>query len=83
MAIKIKLLKTPGCGACEKSKKAIEKVSEDFDIDFDEIDLTEEPEYAREYRVMTAPGILIDGEKEFEGGVTEKQLKEKLEEKQR
>lgn len=79
MTVEVKMLKTPGCGACKKSRKTVEKVSEDFDIDFEVIDLTENPEYAQQYRVMSAPGIVIDGEKVFEGGVKEKELRQKLE----
>jgi len=74
------MLKTPGCKRCDSSRNAIEAVMEDYDIDFEEIDLTEEPEYAQEYQVMAAPGIIIDGEKAFQGGVTEEQLRTKLDE---
>ncbi|MFB6158633.1 MAG: thioredoxin family protein [Candidatus Nanohalobium sp.] len=80
MSFEIKMLKTPSCGACKKSRKAIEKVSEEFDIDLEIIDLTENPEYAQKYKVMAAPGIIIDGEKQFEGGVKPKELRKKLEE---
>lgn len=78
MTIEILMLKTPGCKSCASSRNAIEAVMDDYDIDFEEIDLTEEPEYAQEYQVMAAPGIVINGEKAFQGGISEKQLRNKL-----
>lgn len=75
------MLKTPGCGACKKSRHAIEAVQEDYDFAFEVIDLTDQPELAQEYSVMSAPGIVIDGELVFQGGVTEKQLRVELDER--
>lgn len=80
MTVEVKMLHTPGCKACEKSRKTIEAVQEDYDFTFKDVDLTDNPELAAEYQVMSAPGIVIDGELEFQGGVTEKKLRNKLDE---
>lgn len=75
------MLKTSGCGACRKARHAIEAVQEEYSFTFEVIDLTEQPELAQEYNVMSAPGILIDGDLVFQGSVTEKQLRAELEER--
>lgn len=75
----VKMLKTPGCKSCETSRQVIESLQDELDFTFEVIDLTERPELAQEYRVMAAPGIVIDGELVFQGGVSEHELREKLE----
>lgn len=75
------ILSTPGCAHCASAKKAAEAIKTDYpDLQIKEIDLIDEPEYAMQYSVMTAPGIVINGKLEFTGGVTENQLRKKLDE---
>lgn len=78
MATEIMMLTAPDCTDCDASKKAIQSVMEEYEIEFTEIDVTEQPEYAREYRILAAPGIIIDGTQEFHGRVTERDLRETL-----
>ncbi|MDY6778880.1 MAG: thioredoxin family protein [Candidatus Nanohaloarchaea archaeon] len=75
----VKMLKTPGCKSCERSREVIKSLQDEFDFVFEEIDLTERPELAQEYQVMAAPGIVIDGELVFQGGVSEQELRDELE----
>lgn len=79
--IEVTLLKTPGCEACKRSRQTIEAVQEEYDFSFAVIDLTEQPELAQEYPVMSAPGIVIDGELVFQGGVSKQELREALDER--
>lgn len=78
MTVDIQMLYTPGCRGCAKARNVLDAVQKDYDINVTEADLTERPELAQEYGVMTAPGIVIDGELAFQGGVTEKQLRQAL-----
>lgn len=72
--MKVTLLTTPGCAVCEKVKGILNNLGVEYDI----IDVTEQPEMLEKYPFMAAPGIVIDGKLEFSGDVSEKELKEKL-----
>lgn len=76
--IEVTMLHTPGCKSCEKARRTIETVAEEYPVEFEEKDLTENPELAAEYSVMTAPGIVVDGELVFQGGVSEQELRDEL-----
>lgn len=81
MAIEVTMLHTPGCKSCAKARTVIQRVADDYDITFEAVDLTENPEIAAEYRVMSAPGIVMDGELVFQGGVSEAELRAALDER--
>ncbi len=77
--MKIDLLTMPGCGHCVKAKQIVEKVKADFpEMEVTVHDITENPELAQQYMLMTAPGVVIDGELVFSGGLDEKKLRERL-----
>ncbi|GMR05305.1 MAG: hypothetical protein BMS9Abin24_105 [Thermodesulfobacteriota bacterium] len=79
--MKIELLTMPDCGHCAAAKVTIEKVRADFpEMEVDIIDVTENPEAAQKYMLMSAPGVVIDGKLEFTGGVTLDKLRKKLSE---
>lgn len=78
MVTEITMLTAPSCTDCEASKEAILSVMGEYEIEFEEIDATEQPEYAAEYRILAAPGILIDGTLEFHGRVSERELRQTL-----
>lgn len=76
---KIDLLTMPGCSHCAHAKQVLDKVAPDYsDLEVVIHDITEEPELAGQYMLMTAPGIVIDGELVFTGGVDEVKLREYL-----
>lgn len=77
----LKLLTTPGCTHCAEVKKTINKIKPDFpELKVEIIDVTEHPEVAQQYFLMSAPGIVINGKLEFTGGVSERELRKKLKE---
>ena len=77
--MKIDLLTMPGCGHCANAKQILEKVKPDFpELEVVIHDITENPEIAQQYMLMTAPGVVIDGELVFSGGLDEKKLRERL-----
>jgi len=79
--VELKLLTSPGCSHCAKTKELLKKIKPDFPkLKIKEIDITKHPEEVTKYSLMSTPGIVINGKLEFSGGATEKQLREKLKE---
>lgn len=77
--MKIDLLTMPGCSHCAHAKQVVEKVRPDYPgLELVIHDITEEPELAGQYMLMSAPGVVIDGELVFTGGVDEAKLREHL-----
>jgi glutaredoxin len=75
----VEFITMPGCVQCAKAKAVIEKVKPDFsDMRVTYLDATEHPELIEKYKIMSAPGIIIDGDLAFTGGVSEAALRERL-----
>lgn len=69
--IEIQILTTPGCTNCEAAKKVLEsvvkEVCQEKEIRIEEIDLVDHPDIAVKHKIMSAPGIVINGKLEFLG----------------
>jgi len=79
--IKLEEVTTPGCVECERFKKTWEEIKNDFlDVEFREIDGTAEEgqELIQKHGILSAPGIIINGELFSTGGVNKEKLIEKL-----
>lgn len=77
--IEILFITVPNCVQCAKAKKVIDKVRPDFpDMKVEYIDVTEQPEILQKYRVMSSPGIVINGKLEYTGGLDEAAFRERL-----
>lgn len=77
--IEVLFITIPNCTQCAKAKKAIEKVQPDFpDLKVEYIDVTQHPEILQQYRVLSAPGIVINGKLEYTGGLDETAFREHL-----
>ncbi len=77
--MKIELLTMPGCPHCAHAKEVLERVSPDYpDLELVIHDLAKEPELASRYMLMSAPGVVIDGELAFSGGLKEAELRQRL-----
>jgi len=62
----VQVLSTPGCAGCDQIKELITDVLASFpDLSWEEIDLTEQPEVAGRYSLMSVPAIVIGGELTF------------------
>lgn len=62
----------PNCAQCAKAKKVIEKVQPDFpDMKVTYIDVTQQPKILQTHRVLSSPGIVINGKLEYTGGLDE------------
>ena len=69
----------PNCAQCAKAKHVIEKVQPDFpDLKVEYVDVTQHPEILQQYRVLSAPGIVINGKLEYTGGLDETAFREHL-----
>ncbi len=79
--IKLELLTMPGCVHCAAAKETVEKVKTGFpEMVVEIIDVTENPEVAQKYMLMSAPGVVINGKLEFTGGVNAELLRKRLHE---
>lgn len=77
--IEVRVITVPDCVQCDKAKKVIEKVKRDIpDMTVEYIDVTEHPEILQKYRVMSAPGIVINGKLEYTGGLDETAFRDRL-----
>lgn len=69
----------PNCVQCAKAKHVIEKVQPDFpELKVEYLDVTVHPEILQQYRVLSAPGIVLNGKLEYTGGLEEGAFRERL-----
>jgi glutaredoxin len=74
----IELVTSPGCTKCAAVRSTIHHVLQDISAEYTEIDLTEHPEYARDYHLLSAPAVIINGQLEFHGRVSATALRHRL-----
>ena len=78
----VQVLSTPGCAECAAAKRALERIRPDYPVlQVEEIDVSEQPEVAARYGLLSAPGIVVDGELVAAGHVSEAELRRKLDER--
>jgi len=62
----VQVLSTPGCAGCDQIKQLVTDVLAGFPgLSWEEIDLTEYPEVAGRYSIMSVPAVVIGGELAF------------------
>lgn len=77
--IEVLFITVPNCAQCAKAMKVIEKVQPDFpELKVEYVDVTVHPEILQQYRVLSAPGIVINGKLEYTGGLDEAAFREQL-----
>jgi len=77
--IDVLFITVPNCPQCAKARHVIEKVQPDFpDLKVEYLDVTVHPEILQQYRVLSAPGIVINGKLEYTGGLDEIAFRERL-----
>lgn len=78
--MKVELFYSPGCSACSaaqaKLKEAVKEAVKD--IEWRELNVLDDLDYAVECGVLTLPSIVIDGELVFTSMPTVQQLREAL-----
>ncbi len=70
MPLKIEILSSPGCTKCSQARERLKRLAgERFpgQLDWREVNIMEELDYAVELGVLSTPAIAVDGKLEFKG----------------
>lgn len=71
----VQILSTPGCAGCDDVKRVVEAALVDHPgLTWEEIDLSEHPEVAGQFGIMTVPAVAIGGELAFTGVPRQRKL---------
>lgn len=78
--MKIEIFYTPGCSECVAAHDALRKVAQESvkDLEWRELNVLDDLDYAVELGVLTLPSIAVDGELVFTSMPTATQLREAL-----
>ena len=80
MTMKVEIFHTPGCSACVAAHEELRTVAHDAvkDLDWREVNILDQLDYAVELGVLTLPSIVIDGQLVFTSKPTVTQLRAAL-----
>jgi glutaredoxin len=78
--MKIEIFYTPGCSECVAAHATLRKAAQEWvkDLEWRELNVLDDLDYAVELGVLTLPSIAIDGELVFTSLPTDTQLREAL-----
>lgn len=82
--IKVEVFSSPGCGKCGRAKKVLCRITEELggdDIEWREVNILEELDYAVGLGVLSTPAIAIDGDLVFTGLPSTVKLRSALEDR--
>ncbi len=77
MSIKVEVFSSPGCSKCGKAKYVLEDIAKEIGgnrIDWHEVNILDEIDYAVQLGVLSTPSIAIDGVLIFTSLPSEKRL---------
>lgn len=80
--INVEVFSSPGCGKCSHAKDVLRKLAEEFGenkIQWREVNILDEMDYAVELGVLSTPSIVIDSELVFLSLPSAKKLRAELE----
>ena len=75
---KVTVLSAPGCAPCAQAKKILQQIARQVPLEIEEINVMGRPDLLEKHRFAAMPGIVIDGKLEFAGPPSEKELMERL-----
>lgn len=81
MSIEVEVFSSPGCSKCGRAKEVLRKLAEDIGggrIEWREVNVLEELDYAVSLGVLATPAIAIDGELAFTGLPSVRKLRGEL-----
>ena len=81
MTIKVEVFSSPGCGKCGRAKDVLRKICEDENfenIQWREVNILDELDYAVELGILSTPSIAIDDELVFSSLPSAKKLRAEL-----
>ena len=82
MSIKVEVFSSPGCGKCGHEKDVLKNISDEIggnQIEWREVNILDEMDYAVELGVLSTPSIAIDAELVFTNLPSAKKLRAELE----
>jgi len=82
MSIQVEVFASPGCGKCGHAKDVLKKISEEIggnQIEWREVNILDEMDYAVEIGVLSTPSIAINGELVFTSLPSANKLRAELE----
>ena len=67
MTIKVEVFSSPGCGKCGHAKEVLRKIAQEMggEIEWREVNILEELDYAVRLGVMSTPAIAVNGKLVF------------------
>ena len=80
--LKVEVFSSPGCGKCGHAKATLQKIVEEMGrdrIEWREVNVLEELDYAVSLGVLSTPAIAINGELQFASLPSAKALRRELE----
>ncbi len=84
MSLKVEVFSSPGCAKCGQAKEVLRKLALELGgdaLEWREVNILENVDYAVDLGVLTTPAIAIDGEIVFAGLPSAKRLRETLEQR--
>jgi len=81
MNIKVEVFSSPGCSKCGQAKEVLRKLAEEIGgglIEWREVNVLEELDYAVNLGVLSTPAIAIDGDLTFTGLPSVRTLRSEL-----
>jgi len=81
MSIKVEVFASPGCGKCGHAKVVLQKITEEIGgnkIEWREVNILDEMDYAVDIGVLSTPSIAINGELIFTSLPSAKKLRAEL-----
>jgi len=82
--MKVEVFSSPGCGKCGQARAALRQIAEDIGggrIDWREVNVLEELDYAVRLGVLSTPAIVVNGELVFTALPSGRQLRRILEQR--
>lgn len=85
MTIKVEVFSSPGCGKCGHAKEVLRKIAQemDGDIEWREVNVLEEMDYAVRLGVMSTPAIAVNSKLVFTALPSAMKLRQTLEQELR
>lgn len=84
MAIKVEVFSSPGCGKCGHAKDVLKKIASEIGngrIEWREVNVLDEMDYAVHLGVLSTPAIAVNGELIFTALPSVTKLRQTLEQK--
>ncbi len=82
MSVKVEIFSSPGCTKCSQARKVLRRLAEEVGherIEWREVNVLNELDYAVSLGVLSTPAIAIDGYLVFTGLPSERRMRSELE----